>query len=72
MEYLGYARQVDQRQIKHVRRVYAQVDRYGGDALVAAGHAVRLVLDLLAHRLEVNELLALAVEELGVLGVLAV
>ena len=45
-----------------------QVNRQVGDALRRACHPVRLVLDLLHDGEEVHELLALAVQELAILG----
>ena len=45
-----------------------QVNRQVGDALRRARHPVRLVLDLLHDGEEVHELLALAVQELAILG----
>ena len=55
-----------------IGRVNPEVNGHGGDALVAARHAVRLGLDLQPHLVEVGELLALGVQELGVLAVLRV
>ena len=50
-----------------MRRVNPEVDGQVGDALVGAGDAVGLVLDLLHDLVEVGELLALAVQELSIL-----
>ncbi len=52
-----------------VRGVDAQVDRDVGDAFVGAGHAVRLILDLLTNHVEVGEHAPLAVQELRILCV---
>lgn len=49
-----------------IRRVDAQVDWHGRYALVGAGDAVGLRLNLAANLVEVHELLALAVEKLRV------
>lgn len=46
--------------------VDAQVDGYGGDALVGAGDAVSLCLDLLSDLIKICELFSLTVEELGI------
>lgn len=67
--HLCQARQIDQRQIEHVRRVDAQIDRNVGDSLVAAGDAVRFGLDLLADFDKVHELFALAVQKFAKLCV---
>ena len=52
-----------------MRRIDPEIDGQIGDALVGAGDAVGLVLDLLHDLVEVGELLALAVQELFVPGV---
>lgn len=49
-----------------MRGIDAQVDGHGGDPLVSARNAVSLRLDLLPDFVEVCELLALAVKELGI------
>ena len=50
-----------------MRRIDPEIDGQIGDALVGAGDAVGLVLDLLHDLVEVGELLALAVQELSIL-----
>jgi hypothetical protein len=49
-----------------VRRVDSEIDGQVGDALVAAGHAVGLLLDLFLYGEKVRKLLALAVQELSI------
>ncbi len=51
-----------------MRRVDAQVDGQVGDALVGAGDAIGLILDLFSDLGKVHELLSFAVKELAVLG----
>ena len=50
-----------------MRRIDPEIDGQIGDALVGAGDAVGLVLDLLHDLVKVGELLALAVQELSIL-----
>lgn len=55
-----------------MRWMYSQINRNWRNAFVGAGEPIRLVFDLFAYGVEVGELLALAVQEFAVLGVLAV
>lgn len=48
-----------------MRRKHPQVDRNRRDALVGSGDSVGLSLDLLAHLIEIRELLSFAVKKLG-------
>lgn len=49
-----------------MRRVDAEVDGDGGDALVGARHPVGLRFDLLPHLVEVRELFGFAVQKLSI------
>ena len=62
---LCQTRQIDQRQAEDVWREDLQADRLPADALVVSRYPRRLVLDLALDLLEVEELAAGNVEELG-------
>ena len=66
--HLCQTRQVHQRQVKHVRAVYAEMDEELADALVLARDAECLLLDLAANLVEVGVALVY-VEELAPFGV---
>lgn len=66
--YLGESGQIHQGQTQHFGRVVLERDGLGTDALVLAGHAVRLALDLASNIVLVSVDLVLGVQELGPTG----
>lgn len=53
--HLREAREVDEREVQHIRAVYAQVYRQFRHALVLPGYAERLLLDLPPDLAEIHE-----------------